>query len=98
MSEFAPGSPWKAIVLLAALPPPRVLAMPRTLPTYSVNVSGGCFARRIAVVNPRARAKKPRYIRNLRLSAARAEQLHAILLATVEACYSARLQRTAAAG
>ena len=86
MSELAPGSPWKAIVLEAF----SAFAISRTPPALSpvTVLSAGCFARWIAAVNRPPIGEKPRKIRDLRRSAARARRVDQILLAGMRACYS----------
>ena len=73
--------------LAAALAAPARLLAPELAPSAIV---GGCFARRITPVNRRAapKSEKPRKIRDLRRSAARARGRDRILLAALRACYS----------
>src|SRR5262245_37573273 len=90
MSEFAPASPWKAMVLLAVLPrlvrPFAISSIPWTRALRLL--SAGCFARRITHVTRPPKSEKPRKIRHLRRSAARARGRDQILLTALRACYS----------
>src|SRR4029450_499580 len=101
MSELAPASPWKAMVLLATplLPRPLSLRVVRPFAISSVPRN----ARRLPIVgglfrppdHPRQssgdwapKSEKPRNIRHLRRSAARARGRDRILLTALRACYS----------
>src|ERR687898_120008 len=96
MSELAPASPWKAMVLLATPLLPRLVrplaisSIPRT--RHLMPFIGGLFRPpdhlRQSPVGTPPKSEKPRNIRHLRRSAARARGHDRILLAALRACYS----------
>src|SRR5262249_22674695 len=91
MSELAPGSPWKATVLLAAalpcLAPRRAFAIAR-LPALIGRLWAAVSPVGQVRVNHPVKSEKPRKIRDLRRSAARGRCGDAILLRRTRPCYS----------